>query len=218
MNRKFLVRLALLLIIAAVAAIPMASQAAPHVYKNGVIAKEGTPVRTIEWGNTTIRNAMEGSFECKNILAGFSENPVGGGNGVGKVQAWVPFECGSVECVKLGGKFLEIAPEHLPWSVEVTEASAGVFREKIGKKGERGGAGAIEFLYNCEGVFKEHPFGELSPLILNNGTAIGLKPGELEFDAGSGELESPATGGWGSSGKRKTQGYAAGELIEVKNP
>jgi len=74
-----------------------------------------------------------------------------------------------------------------------------------------------EYLYNCEGLSKPHPFGELSPLILNNGTAIGLKPGEIEFDLGSPELESEV-GAFKSLGKRKTQGYAAQELIEVKNP
>jgi hypothetical protein len=93
-----------------------------------------------------------------------------------------------------------------------------VFREKTGTKSERGGAGSIEYFSNCEGsAAKSHPFGELSPLILNNGTAIGLKPGEVELDAGAGELESEQ-GAWRFQGKRKVQGYAAQELIEVKNP
>jgi hypothetical protein len=97
-----------------------------------------------------------------------------------------------------------------------------VFRQKTGKKSERGGAGSVECFYNCEGGTnaKSHFFGELSPLIHNNGTTIGLKPGEIEVDAGSGELESES-GGFGGvtvAGLRKVQGYAAQELIEVKNP
>ena len=153
----------------------------------------------------------------QNIVAGFSENPLGGGNAIGKVQALVLFECVNPECIKLGGQFIEISPEHLPWRVEVTEPSAGVFRQKTGTKSERGGAGSVEYFANCEGVYKVHPFGEQSPLVLNNGTAIGLKPGQIEFDAGSGELASEI-GGVTLAGLRKTQGYAAQELIEVKNP
>jgi hypothetical protein len=108
----------------------------------------------------------------------------------------------------------------MPWAASITEPSAGVFRRKTGVKSERGGGPgrSVEFLVNCEGVVKTHPFGELSPLILNTGTAIGLKPGEFEFDAGAGELESDTTGPWILSGKHKVQGYAAQELIEVKNP
>jgi len=77
----------------------------------------------------------------------------------------------------------------------------------------------MELFWNCEGFAKDHPFGEVSPLILNNGTAIGLKPGEIEYsNTGAGELESEKTGPWRVVAKRKTQGYAAQELIEVKNP
>jgi hypothetical protein len=213
---KFLIGLAPLVIVAAFVAAP-AAEGAPHVYKNGVIAKEGTPVRTIEFGNAKFQNGVEGEVECKNILAGFLENPVGGGNAIGKVQAHFPFECVNANCIKMGGKFVELSAEHLPWRVEVTEPSAGVFRQKTGTKSERGGAGSIEYLYNCEGISKPHPFGELSPLSLNNGTAIGLKLDELDFDLGGSELESEV-GAWKVGGKLKTQGYAAQELIEVKNP
>jgi len=178
-------------------------------------------VRWTEWGNTKWQDGIIGEPECKLVDAGFAENPLGGGNAIGKVEAWFPFECVSAECTKLGGKFFEISAEHLPWRLEVTEPSAGVFREKTGTKSERGGAGSVEYSYNCEGVLKQHPFGELSPLILNDGTTIGLKPTELEFDVRSGELEpaEPATGARVRvRGKHKVQGYAAQELIEVKNP
>jgi hypothetical protein len=183
-----------------------------------VIAKEGTPLRWTEWGNPKFRNGGGiAEPECKNLVAGFLENPVVGGNAIGKVEAWFPYECIEAGCMKQGGKFVEISPEHLPWRVDVTEPSPGVFRQKTGTKSERGGAGSMEFLWNCEGFAKVHAFGEVSPLILNNGTTIGLKPGEIEFDPGSLELESEV-GPRRFSGKRKVQGYAGQELIEVKNP
>jgi hypothetical protein len=218
-KKKFLIGLAPLVVLAAFAAVP-AAQGAPHVYKNGVIAKEGTPVRWTEWGNIVFFN-VNFSPECKNIVAGFLENPVGGGTAIGKVEAWFPFECVSAECTKFGGKFFEMSAEKMPWAASVTEPSAGAFRQKTGVKSERGGGPgrSVEFLVNCEGFVKLHPFGELSPLILNNGTTIGLKPGEIEFQKeASGELEEPEHGPWTLSGKLKTQGYAAQELIEVRNP
>ena len=117
----------------------------------------------------------------------------------------------------LGGKFLALSAEHLPWRVEVTEPSAGVFRQKTGQKANVVEPGSIEYLLNCEGVSKPHPFGELSPLILNNGRAIGPKLGELDFTQTTGELESEV-GPFKVAGRLKTQGYAGQELIEVKNP
>jgi hypothetical protein len=227
MKKKFLVGVAPLVVVTAFLVIPAASQGAcgtapncPHVYKNGVIGKEGTAVRQMAWGNAKLKNGVLGEIECKNIFAGFATNPVGGGAAEGKVAAFFPFECVSAECTKLGGKFIELVAEKMPWVAEVTEPSAGVFRQKTGVKSERGGGAgrSIEFLVNCEGVTKPHFFGENSPLILNNGTAVGLKPGEIEFDLGSGELESDTVGGGTTAGKIKTQGYAGQELIEVKNP
>jgi hypothetical protein len=220
MKKKFLTGLAPLVAVAAFAAVP-AAEGAPHVYKNGVIGKEGTPVRWVEWNPTKVINpGAGGENECKLVGAGFTENPIGGVNAIGKVEAWFPYECIEAACIKQGGKFVEISGEHLPWRVEVTEPSPGVFRQKTGTKSERGGAGSMEFLWNCEGFAKSHAFGEVSPLILNNGTTIGLKPGEIEFDPGSGEMESVevGVGPWRFSGKRKVQGYAGQELIEVKNP
>jgi hypothetical protein len=189
---------------------------APHVYKNGVIAKEGVKLRTVGWGNLKLTNAVLGEIECHTISAGFLENPTGGGSAIGQGQAFVAYECGAAECIKLGGKFIEIVPEAQPWTAEAIEPEENVFRGRGGNKTKT--AGQVKFKVNCEGVTKPTFTGENTPKILNNGTAIGLKPGESEFDAGSGELESDVVGGGKVSGKVKGQGYAAQELIEVKNP
>src|SRR5262249_3365742 len=97
------------------------------------------------------------------------------------------------------------------------EPTAGAFRHKMGAKSEKGGKGSVEIFYNCEGALKAHPFGELSPLVLNNGLSIGAIPGEIEFAPGAGELESEIEG-FKAEGRFKQQGFAAQELIEVKNP
>jgi hypothetical protein len=223
MKKKFLMGLVPLVVVAAFLVIPAASQGVcgtapkcPHVYKNGVIAKEGTKVRLLNWGvlNLTTRFPAE----CHYAVAGFLENPPGAGQqATGLVQVFSPYECVSTECILIGGKFFELKSEQLPWNVEITEPSAGVFRQKTGVKGEKGGKGSQELFWSCEGIAGAHIFGETSPLILNNGTAIGLKPGEIEFEAGSGELEGESPGPKFQK-NFKQQGFAGQELIEVRNP
>jgi hypothetical protein len=217
MKKKFLIGLAPMVVVAAFLAVPAASQAAPHVYKNGVIQPEGKKLRTLQWGVFHLTNATTGSVECHAAFEGFLENPTGGGQATGQVQAFSPYECANAACIAMGGKFVELTTEHLSWNVEITEPSPAVFRHKMGVKGEKGGKGSVEFFYNCEGAIKEHVFGETAPRVLNNGISIGSIPAEIEFDAGSGELES-AVGGFKPEGKLKQQGFGAQELIEVKNP
>src|SRR5262249_52470526 len=189
---------------------------APHVYKNGLLLGEGKKLLTIGWGNLTLTNAVLGEVVCHTISAGYSENPVGGGSAIGVGKAFSAWECVSPECTKLGGKFIEIIPEGLAWTGEVIEPEENVFRGRGGNKTKT--AGQVQFQVNCEGVTKPIFTGENTPKILNNGTTVGLKPGEVEFDAGSGELESVIVGGGKVSGKNKGQGYANQEIIEVRNP
>jgi hypothetical protein len=217
MNRKLLIKLAPLLAIAAFAVVPAAAQAVPHVYKNGVIGAEGKKVRMISWGNLSTANSTFGTPECHSLWGGYLENPTGGGAAVGQAQTFAFYECVSPTCTGLGGSKFEVITEKLPWADGVTEPEAGVFRLSIGKKGEKGGAGSVELEVNCEGVSKSHPFGNVAPKILNNGLAIGAAPTELEFDAGSGELQSEI-GPWTFPGKEKVLGYGSQELIEAKNP
>ena len=79
-------------------------------------------------------------------------------------------------------------------------------------------AGNIEFFVNCEPVTKTKFFGENAPKALNNGTSIGYKPGQLEFESGAGALESTLIGKGTTAGKIKLEGYEEEELISVKNP
>jgi hypothetical protein len=222
MNKKLGISLVAVLAVAALATMPAASQAActppacPHLYKNGGISTEGKKLRIIGWGTLKLTNPTLGEVECHNVGAGYAENPVGGGTAVGKSQAYADYECESAHCASLGGKAIESTAEGLPWTEELIEPEAGVFRIKIGKKGKE--PGSIIVKTNCVGVFSETFFGELKPKILNNGFSIGSGPGEAEFDAGAGELESQIFGAGKSAGKLKGEGYAAEELIEIKNP
>jgi hypothetical protein len=216
-KKRFLIGLAPLVVVGAFLVIPAASQALPHVYKNGVIAAEGKKLRTLQWGVFKLANTTTGTLECHAAFEGFLENPAGGGSAKGPIQAFSPYECSNPTCTVSGGLFVELTTEHLPWNVEIIEPSAGVFRHQMGVKGEKGGKGSVEFFYNCEGVIKEHVFGATAPLALNNGLAIGAAPAEIEFNAAAGELES-AVGAFRLEGKFRQQGFNAEELIEVKNP
>jgi len=106
----------------------------------------------------------------------------------------------------------------MPWSVEVIEPEAGVFRQKIGFKGTvknkpppETEAGWVDIKFNCEGVTELKGFGETAPKILNNGLTIGAFPDEEEFTpgaAGESELETEALGNLEPEGKFKTFGFA----------
>jgi phosphodiesterase/alkaline phosphatase D-like protein len=191
--------------------------ATPHVYRNGVRAAEGKPLRTISWGTLKLTNPSLGEVECHDVAAGFAENPGGGGTAVGKVQGFVPYECVSESCKALGGSATQVGAEELPWSTEATEVEAGGFRMRIGNGVKAAGAAFLRI--NCVGVKNTQFSGEGAPRVINNGFSMGSGPGEEEFDQpGSGELESEALGGLKIAGKLKTQGYSAEELIEVRNP
>jgi hypothetical protein len=219
MNKKLLISLASVLAAAAFL-VPAAAQAAPHVYRNGVIAAEGKKVRLIGWGTLSFSNETLGSVQCHNIMGGYAENPIGGGAIVGEVQAFNAYECPSASCESLGGTRLEVTPEKLPWHGEVSEPQAGVFTSPFGERGK--GAGSIYFRATCESptktIVNAQFYGETAPRIQNDGIAIGAGPGEEEFNESSGGLESESVGIGRPEGKFKVEGYAAEELLEVKNP
>ena len=192
--------------------------ASPHWYTNEVIQPAGIILPTIAWGTLTFTNPALGQVECRNVIAGYSENPTGGGAAVGKIQAFYPYECVSASCLSSGGTAIEVTAEKLPWSTEVAEPQEGVFRMKIGNKTKTAGAAFLSV--NCAGVKNVQFFGEHAPTIINKGgTSIGSKPARVQFDQpGSGELESEAAGGLKFEGKFKVEGYSEEELISVQNP
>jgi hypothetical protein len=191
---------------------------APHIYKNGVIGKAAQKVRTFGWGTLKLTNSTLGEVECHTITAGYLENPTGGGSAVGKTQAFSPYECVSSSCTTMGGTGVEVTPEKLAWSSEVTEPEAGVFRMRTGNKTKTANAAFLSA--NCIGVKNVQFFGENAPKVLNNGVAVGALPSEDEFDQpGSGELESEGALGVGKlAGRFKIEGFGEEELLEVKNP
>jgi outer membrane protein assembly factor BamB len=189
----------------------------PHWYRNEVKLAEGTKLPMIEWGTLRITNPTLGEVECHNIIAGYVENPTGGGAAVGKVQAFVPYECVSESCKALGGTRLEVTAEQLPWSGEVTHPEEGVFRMRTGNSTKA--AGAVFERAKCVGKIDVQFSGEDAPRVLDDGSVVGVGPDEEEFDQpGSGELESEILGGGKIAGRVKLEGYSAEELLEVKNP
>jgi len=232
MNKKFLIGLAPLLVTALLVAMPAASQAAPHVYKNGVIGAEAKKVRQIAWGTLKLKNATLGEVECHNVFAGYAENPTGGGAAVGQVQGFYPYECVDSTCtVTLGGSAIHVTPGKLPWVASVFENAGKQFRQKTGHKGPTPGKEPnpvtepeyIQFIVDCVGVTTPTFFGEQDPLLLNNGTEIGKGPGEEKLEPQavnpeSKDLESELVGTGSTEGNIKALGYGAEELIEAKNP
>jgi hypothetical protein len=233
MNKKLYIGLASLLAIAAFVVMPATSEAAcaapacPHIYKNGSIGSEGKKVRYITWGTLKLNNTTLGTVECHTAHEGYLENPVGGVAAKGQVQAFALYECVDETCTKvLGGSAIRPKAENLPWVTEVFENAKREFREKIGSKGKPPEEGVVAFNVDCVGVATPLFAGELDPLILNNGTAIGSGPNELKFETektnpeahdleselgGRGEVES-------GSPSIKFEGYGTEELLEVKNP
>ena len=146
MNKKFLICLAPLLVTAAFAVMPAVSQgepwgactapSCPHAYKNGLIGAEGEHINGIAWGTLQLFNTKLGEVECHNVFAGYGENPTGGGNGVGKVQAFFPYECNDPTCEGMLGEILVTAGK-MPWKAEVLspEKKLTEFWGKTGFKG-----------------------------------------------------------------------------------
>ena len=239
MNKKFLICLAPLLVTAAFVVMPAVSQGepwakcvapnCPHGYKNGAVAAEGEHVNGIAWGTLQLFNTKLGEVECKNVFAGYGENPAGGGRAVGKVQAFFPYECTDETCTVALGEIKVKAGSTLPWKAEVMENASKEFFQKTGFKGPTENKkanpatepGQVEFNVNCTTIGAPDFFGVQYYKILNNGVSIGAVPDGLE---GLGEsatgrsLESETFGPGEPKSSLRVEGFGAQELIEVKNP
>jgi len=140
MSTKFLAVLAPVIAVAALAAMPAVSQAAPHYYRNGVLIPEGVKVPTLEWGTLGIEPAPQLGIPtpCANVAGGFVENPMGGEAGVGATEDLATYRCENAECpaglIELAGKEYEkvfeitYPPQDLPWPSVLIEPEAGKFR------------------------------------------------------------------------------------------
>jgi len=180
-----------------------------HWYKNATKAKEGKPLHELAWGVLKLENTTLGTVECHTVIGGLAENPTGGGAGNGKIQAFSPYECVSETCKSKGGT-IEVTTEKLPWTTELV-GEAGppvVFRNR---------AIGMNLVESCTAVGSVLFHGQSAPKVLNNGIAIGSGPGEEEFDAAAGELES-SDGAGKLGGFLKVEGFNSEELVEVKSP
>jgi len=215
MTRKFLVSLTPLLAVAAFVVLPATAQGVPHLYQNKVIVTEGKRVRDFGWGNFKFTNGSRGEIECRNVFAGYLENPAGGGAARGKTEAWDTFECVDPTCAALGGTG-EVIPEKKPWSVETKEPESGAFTVKTG---ETNGPTSIYFTLKCGSERIVLEGGLTANYQAPQNEAIGY-PAYLKYDQpGAGELESEHLGGFQVSSpggqKQAFEGYTAFEKLEL---
>jgi hypothetical protein len=102
MFKKLFIGLTPLLAIAALAVMPVVAQAAiQHWYVNGVKATEGEQIPVVWFGNEVNLNQTSpgfGEVNCRTVGGGTIENPVGGGAGVGSMNAVSFYECKGAQC------------------------------------------------------------------------------------------------------------------------
>ena len=208
MSKKLIISLAPLLATAAFVVMPAVAQAAPHHwYKNNVLVPEGEKVFTVSWGTLALESAA-GKVECKNVIGGYSENPIGGGAGVDAIQSFNAYEC-----VDSCPVVFEVKAEKLPWPTELIEV-AGVQRDQTKK---------VAIRFKCylpgppEEVFLNTVFEGNNDPATHNGTSA-VKPSTVQYTVGTGEEElvSSEVGKGTTEGKVKTIGYETSEVITNK--
>jgi len=200
---------------------------------------ENSPgVDIVAWQTLTLTSSV-GTATCENAFLGDVYNPSSpvGAAGKATVDAFSVVDCVAPACegAAVGSK-LELKPEGLTgfkgvptefneWEAELIGAGPE-FRLRVGNKKKTTAEGGtpteneeaakrIQFGLECAVagiVIKFH--GELTPL-LKTGTAQGTAPSKVNFDAGSGALESSA-GTATTSGELKAFGYEDGAIIGTK--
>jgi hypothetical protein len=228
-HRRFLVSLAPLLAIVALASVPASAQAltactppsCPHWYQNGTsIGAPGAEFPIVSWGKQTLSLANLGPLECENIAAGDIINP-GGTEGAGAVRGiatteeFIPYDCVNESCATAGEE-IKVVPEKLPWAGFIDEITAG---SKTWRQENTG----VEVHITCPAAVVNVKFFTdathfQKPQLLK-GSGIGSKPSTLVFGAGSGELQSSPLIGTGITEQSlKAMGYASQAIISVQNP
>jgi hypothetical protein len=214
----------------------------PHWYSNGVKIAEGRQVPFVAWGRLSSGSAQGVPIECSNDVAGYLDNPTGGGPGIEVTQAWAAHDCIYEECAFAGGHVgLQFENENSPgadvalnWPGELTEAVAGTVRLKstnvrvyfqcqFAALAPTEGAGAGPYAGLEERESKEYSLpgadscttaspGALQPK-LRSGTSAE-KPSKIEFSPpGSGEFECGTDGKAIFAGTLKILGDAESEII-----
>jgi hypothetical protein len=224
--RRFLVSLAPLLAIVALASIPASAQAltpctppaCPHWYQNGTsIGPAGAEFAIVSWGKLVLNNATLGPLECENIAGGDIINPEGetGVRGTATTEEFIPYDCTNESCATAGEE-IKVVPEKLPWAGFINEVTAG---SKTWRQENTG----VEVHITCPAALVNEKFftdaTHFQAPKLVKGTGIGSKPSELEFAAGAGELNSSPLIGLGKTeGNLKAMGYASQAIISASNP
>ena len=240
MFRKLFIGLSPLFAVAAFAVVPVAAQATGHYYSNGLKIAEGSKKTVMEWGTITWAGVKGGTLPnhmtCHHVLAGYVENPVGGGPGVGSTEVWVAYQCEQENLCPAGttGRFTaeKIVNNATPpavstgWPNVISEPSVGLWRVETSRlkldlgcflatepETRSGGERFVEI-----GGFGTETAGLLQKPEIHKGTNAG-HPGGLVFGVGSGELQGEGAGEaltWKTEGEVKTLGYPNQELINVK--
>jgi hypothetical protein len=222
--RRFLVSLAPLLAIVALASIPASAQAktectaplCPHWYQNGNELVAGQEFPIVSWGKLTLLNTTLGPLECENVAAGDIINPEGytGGRGTAITEAFVPYDCTNGKC-EVAGEVIQVAAEKLPWAGFIDEITSGshTFRQ------ENTG---VEVHITCPKAFVNEKFftdatHTQKPRLIK-GAGIGVLPSELVFGEGSGELNSVPLIGTGTTEQSlKAMGFTEQQTIAACN-
>ena len=79
------------------------STVSPHYYVNLAKSPEGAKIQTISYGHLTLPSELGTPTECENAIAGYFENPMGGGPGKGVTEAFDAYNCHNTECEAAGG-------------------------------------------------------------------------------------------------------------------
>jgi hypothetical protein len=247
MGKKLTISLAPLLVMATFALAPAVAQAVPHYFVNGALSPEGVKVQNMSYGALSLTSSGGGApVECLNVVGGYSENPAGGGAGVGETNGWAAFNCTDTECEAGGGKIGVIfeneatpgqtAGKGLNWPSVLTEVKLKTIRLKSSN---------VRVYTHCQFVKNartEKPAGgpftgleEVTSVEYNSPgsttcTTSGAAVSEAKLENGSG-LEKPSKVNFdtpafnslecgatkGITAKvEKVQGYVEGELIAVK--
>ena len=172
MNRKFLIRLAPLAVIAALAVLPSAASALSWT-SNGSPVAETTTV--IGWGTLTLTGSA-GNITCHNSAAG-TVSP----GGVGSTQVFATYDCESTTCPAENSA----TALSLPWPSKLIAGRAHWHQVPEHRSQSQHPCTTEEGKKILGGgVFA----GQNGPSVHKGASA--LHPGFVEFDPASGELES----------------------------
>jgi hypothetical protein len=207
-RKRLLIALASVAVLAAFSMTPVAAQATPRFYVNGVLAGANKQ-NVVQFGTITMKSPFLGEIKCNLLVAA----PVGNESekGVASIDAWETWGCHMPECLR-GPAFVMaedavklIEPVKgnppkatrgetaLPWPAQAVTTPEATTALQMGNT-EKLPLEPVKFLVSCPGELFEVAYeGALEPRIVN-GTKNGLKPSHLEFQGEGGKtgfLKSP---------------------------